>query len=281
MSTTAHTTGAGIGVRLANGALAGIVGVVFGMLMAMMGMLPMVGMLVGVENAAVGFGVHLVNSAIIGAIFGFLTGSFAGKIGLILGAGEPRSVLYIVKRGRVRMYRITDDGRTVTTAVLEAGAVFGEMDLLGLRMRDNWAEALEPTDLCLMSRIDVRGLLFTDARIALRIAESLSRRIDELEQRLTDLSCKTIDERLAGTLVSLSRRQPDEPIKLTHQQLASIVGASRERVTTALGHLVGQRVVTARRGKIIVRDFGALHRRADGVPPAMTATESAREPGGA
>lgn len=190
--------------------------------------------------------------------------SDAGQI--VYSPAEPVSLLFIVKRGRVRLYRVGADGRSVTTAVLEPGAVFGEMDLLGLRMRDTWAQALEPTDLCLMSRAEVRGLLFTDPRIALRIAESLSRRVDELEQRLTDLSCKNIDQRLASTLLSLARRQPDAPIKLTHQQLASIVGASRERVTTALGELGRADVVSVRRGKITVKDLPALRRFADGVP---------------
>lgn len=58
---------------------------------------------------------------------------------------------------------------------------------------------------------------------------------------------------------------PDEPIKLTHQQLASLVGASRERTTTALGDLVRQDFVSVRRGKIAVRDFDALRRHSDGV----------------
>lgn len=173
---------------------------------------------------------------------------------------QPVSVLFIVKRGRVRLFRVTEDGRTVTTAVLEPGAVFGEMEPLGLRMHDNWAEALEQSSLCLMSRADVRELLFTDPRIALRIAELLADRVDELEQRLTDVSCKSLDERLAGTLCSLARRHPEEPIRLTHQQLASLVGASRERTTTALGELVRRQLVTVRRGKIYVRDLEELRR---------------------
>lgn len=183
---------------------------------------------------------------------------------VVYSPAEPVQVLFIVKRGRVRLYRFAADGRAVTNSVLEPGAVFGELELLGLRMRSNWAEALEATDLCLMSETDVRQLLFTDQRIALRIAESLSTRIDELEQRLTDLSCKTIEARLCGTLCSLARRQPDEPVKLTHQQLASLIGASRERTTTALGQLVRHDLVAVRRGKITIRDFSALRRYAEG-----------------
>jgi CRP-like cAMP-binding protein len=128
------------------------------------------------------------------------------------------------------------------------------MDLLGLRMRATWAEALQPSQLCLMSRTDVQQLLFTDPRIALRIAEHLNVRIAYLEQRLTDLTCKTLDERLAATLCQLARHTPAEPVRLTHQQLAALVGATRERTTTALGELARHELIELRRGKILIRD---------------------------
>ncbi len=97
MSTTAHTTQAGFGARLVNGAIAGVAGgVVFGILMAMLDMLPMVSMLIGVENAVVGFLVHLVNSAIIGAIFGLIAWSFANNIAAVLGAGMVYGVIWWV-----------------------------------------------------------------------------------------------------------------------------------------------------------------------------------------
>lgn len=97
MSSTTHVTAAGFGTRVGSGAVAGIAGgIVFGILMAMMGMLPMVGMLIGVESAFVGFLVHLVNSAIIGAIFGVLAWGFADKIGPVLGAGMVYGVFWWV-----------------------------------------------------------------------------------------------------------------------------------------------------------------------------------------
>lgn len=88
MSVTSRTSQAGIGTRITSGAIAGVAGGAdFGVLMAMMGMLPMVGMLIGVESAAVGFLVHLANSAVIGAIFGVLAWSLADRAGPVLGAG--------------------------------------------------------------------------------------------------------------------------------------------------------------------------------------------------
>ena len=184
---------------------------------------------------------------------------------------QPAQVLFILKRGRLRLYRIAPDGRGVTTAVLGPGVVFGEMDLLGLRMHACWAEALEASELCLMSRTDVRELLLADPRVALRIAEHLSGRIGDLEDRLTDLTCKSLTERLASVLRQLVRHHPDEPIRLTHQQLAALVGATRERTTTALGELARQHLVRLRRGKIIIDDPTRLAAHADGAhPPSST-----------
>ncbi|MFN2496118.1 MAG: Crp/Fnr family transcriptional regulator [Pseudonocardiaceae bacterium] len=183
---------------------------------------------------------------------------------------QPNPVLFIIKRGRIRLCRIAPDGRHVTTAVLGPGTVFGEMDLLGLRMRATWAEALEPSELCLMSRTDVQQLLFTDPRIALRIAEQLSTRIADLEDRLTDLTCKALTERLAATLCQLARHTPNEPIRLTHQQLAALVGATRERTTTALGELAKHHLIQLRRGKIVVHDHTRLAALADGAHPPST-----------
>jgi CRP-like cAMP-binding protein len=177
---------------------------------------------------------------------------------------RPVEVLFIVKRGRVRLYRALADGRTVTTAVLGPGTVLGEMPPLGLRMRGTWAEALEPSVLCLMSRTEVREMLFTHPRVALRIAELLSARLVDLEEQLTDLTTKTLTERLAATLSRLTRQAPGDPLRLTHAQLAALVGATRERTTTALGELADERLVELRRGRIRITDPQRLASLADG-----------------
>jgi uncharacterized membrane protein YagU involved in acid resistance len=97
VSITTRPTTAGLGTRIISGAVAGVAGgVVFGMLMAMMGTLPMVGMLVGVESAAVGFLVHLANSAVIGAIFGVLAWGLADRVAPVLGAGLVYGVIWWV-----------------------------------------------------------------------------------------------------------------------------------------------------------------------------------------
>ncbi|MBC3190971.1 Crp/Fnr family transcriptional regulator [Pseudonocardia sp. C8] len=189
---------------------------------------------------------------------------------IVYDPARPVSVLFIVKSGRFRLFRTVPDGRTVTTALSGPGSVFGEMDLLGLRMGATWAEAMQGGDLCLMSRADVRRLLLSDARIATRIAEQLGARIAELEDRLADQVGKTVVERVAHTLCSLAGPAPSgseaDPIRLTHGQLAGLVGATRERTTTALGELAGHGLVSLYRGKIRIRDRARLAATADGLP---------------
>lgn len=191
---------------------------------------------------------------------------------------RPVSVLFIVKSGRFRLYRILPDGRTVTMAVPAPGSVFGEMDLLGMRMGGTWAEALEAGDLCLMSRADVRGMLLGDPRIATRVAEQLGARIAELEQRLADLVGKSVVERTAHTLSVLAGPGPPgtvpESVRLTHGQLAALVGATRERTTIALGELAARGLVSLHRGKVRIRDRSGLVALADGA--GRTAATDAR-----
>lgn len=181
---------------------------------------------------------------------------------------RPTEALFIVKRGRVRLYRLGPAGQTVTTALLGPGDIFGEVPLLGMRMGANWAETLEESELCLMSPQDVRELLLADPRIAARITEQLTERITELEHRLTDLARRTLPERLAGTLWTLTRGTPadsrPEPVRLTHNQLAGLVGATRERTTTALGELADHGLVRLHRGRITVTSRERLITYADG-----------------
>ncbi|MEB3370960.1 Crp/Fnr family transcriptional regulator [Saccharopolyspora mangrovi] len=169
---------------------------------------------------------------------------------------RPTETLFIIKRGRVRLFQIGSTGQPVTTALLGPGTVFGEVPLIGIRMGGNWAEALEPSQLCLMSPHDVRELLLADPRITRRINEHMTAHIAELEHRLTDMACKTLPERLASTLWTLTKATPpkeaSEPVRLTHQQLAGLVNATRERTTTALGDLAENGLIRLHRGKITV-----------------------------
>lgn len=172
---------------------------------------------------------------------------------LVYAPHRPLEILFIVKKGRVRLYRTAADGRSLTTAIIVPGELFGEMPPMGQRMGDAYAEMLEPGVLCLMSRLDVQRLLLSDLRIVARITDLLGRRVGELEQRLADTVLKPVPARVCAALATLAG-SPPEPVRLTHEQLADLVGTTRETTTKVIGDLRERNLVKVRRGRIEIVD---------------------------
>jgi CRP-like cAMP-binding protein len=169
--------------------------------------------------------------------------------------------LFILKRGRIRIFRVSEDGRALTTAIIEPGTIFGEMVAVGQQMHGSFAEAMDEVVVCVMGRPDVRRLLLGDPRIAARIAETMGRRLGELEQRLSDAVFKSVPERVAGTVATLAEgrsRLRGGQVRITHEQLAALAGTSRETTTKVLGDLAGQGLIALGRGRITVLDPDGL-----------------------
>jgi len=171
---------------------------------------------------------------------------------------QPVETLFILKKGRIRIFRISPDGRALTTAIIEPGTIFGEMVIVGQQMHDSFAEALDDVVVCVMTKADVRRLLLGDPRIAARISETLGKRLGELEQRLSDAVFKSVPERIAGALSTLASAQSGRvlgrgvQIKLTHEQLAALAATSRETTTKILGDFADQGLITLGRGRITI-----------------------------
>ena len=189
---------------------------------------------------------------------------------------QPTETLFILKKGRVRLFRVSADGRALTTALLTPGTVFGEMVLLGQQMHDNFAEAIDEVVVCVMSRADVHRYL-SDARIAVRISEILGRRVADLERRLSDTVFKTAPERIAATLCLLASQQAKKPlgrgsqIALTHEQIAALTGTSRETATKILDDYADRGLVRLGRGKLTILDAAAIAAETGDSPPTRRA----------
>lgn len=168
---------------------------------------------------------------------------------------QPMEALFILKKGRIRIFRVSSDGRALTTAIISPGTIFGEMIIVGQQMHDQFAEALDPVVVCVMSKSDVRRLLLGDPRIAVRISETLGERLVVLEQRLADSVFKSVTERLASTLCVMAGPRSfgrAATVRLTHEQLATLAGTSRETTTKVLGDFAERGLIELGRGRITV-----------------------------
>jgi CRP-like cAMP-binding protein len=190
---------------------------------------------------------------------------------------DSAEVLFILKKGRVKVYQLTPDGRALTLHLFEAGAIFGEMSLLGQGMHGSFAQALTPCTLCLMSRDHVQRLLFGDPRIALRIAEALAGRLTHLENRLIDFAFRRMPERLARLLLQLAQphrnflqRVQRMEVRYTHEELADMIGATRETVTKLLNEMRARNLIELQRGRVTLLDMNGLQRIASGEPSGIS-----------
>jgi len=179
---------------------------------------------------------------------------------------QAAEVLFMLKEGQVRLYQLSADGKALTTAVLEAGTIFGEMALLGQQLHQSYAEALSPCLICLMSREDVKNMLLGDPRIAARIAETLGQRLISAERRLSDFAFKNLPQRLAGLLLQLARPpkgrlfRPGGPpeVRFTHEALAEMAGTYRETATKILNEFRIQGLIDLKRGRVVILDAAGL-----------------------
>ena len=190
--------------------------------------------------------------------------------GCIFYTPEDRSeALFMLKKGRVRIYRVTPDGWEFTLGVVEAGTMFGEMALTVQRLREAYAEATEPSDICVLKSEDLERLVRGNPDVGLRMIRVLSERLRLCETRLEDIGLKDVPARLASLILQLAESEgimtgegPAIPTRYTHRQLATMIGSSRETVTRAFTKLRKAGAVEIKHRRIHIEDTEALERAA-------------------
>jgi CRP/FNR family transcriptional regulator, cyclic AMP receptor protein len=180
--------------------------------------------------------------------------------------------LFILKKGRVRIFRTSQEGRELTLAEIEPGMIFGEMALTAQRIRGSYAQAIEPSVLMSMSRTNLEHIIEENPQVGTRLLHLLSERLAAYESRMEDLTLKEVPARLANLILLLcegegvmTRQDIKIPHHYTHERLGTMIGANREAVTRAFGLLQDQGAVELRRRLIHIKDMDAL-RRAAGFP---------------
>ena len=181
---------------------------------------------------------------------------------------EPDGKLFILTKGRVRIYKM-EDSREFTLEMVDAGTVFGEVAFTPHALRDAYAEAMEPSILLAMERADVERLIQQKPQVGIRLISLLSERLHYYETRMQDVTLKEVPARLASLILFLVQsegvKRPGEisiPTRYSHEHLGTMIGANREAVTRAFGRLQDEGAVQLRRRLIYVEDVEALERSA-------------------
>lgn len=183
--------------------------------------------------------------------------------------GEPGDRLYIIISGKVKLGRKSPDGRENLLAVLGPGEMFGELSLFDPGARTTTATAVAGTDLVGLSHPELAEFVSSRPEVAMKLLGSIARRLRRTNEALGDLVFTDVPGRVAKALLDLSNRfgRPvDEGTlvahDLTQEELAQLVGASRETVNKALADFASRGWVKLEARAVTILDVERLQRRA-------------------
>jgi CRP-like cAMP-binding protein len=179
--------------------------------------------------------------------------------------GDPAQELYLLDRGRVRLFNHSSQGRKLTLSVVEPGDIFGEMALFAAGRLVGEAQALSDGALYAVPRRDLEILLKRDSQLVLLVMENLGRRLQAVERRLGDLVFKSVPERLAALLLDMagpvgwqSHGPTPLPYHYTHQQFAEMINTHRETVTKVFNRFRDDHLLDFDRHNIVLLDMERL-----------------------
>ncbi len=181
---------------------------------------------------------------------------------------DPGQVLYVIKEGKVKIYLISPDGQEISLVVFGKGECFGEFAILDDLPRSANAIALEKVECYTLQRSDFHNAIMKNPKIAIQILEVLSKRLRTTNQMVEDLIFLDVYGRVAKKLLELAEMhgtQVDDGVRidmrLTQQDLASMVGASRESVNKVMGYFTDKKFISTDKHKITLHRTSDLKRR--------------------
>jgi CRP/FNR family cyclic AMP-dependent transcriptional regulator len=181
---------------------------------------------------------------------------------------DPGQVLYVVKEGKVKICLTSPEGQEITLAVFGKGECFGELTILDGLPRSADAVALEKVECYTLQRSDFHRAIIQNPKIAIQVLESISKRLRTTDQMVEDLIFLDVYGRVAKKLLELADTHGTKvadgiriDVRLTQQELASMVGASRESVNKVMGYFTDKNFISTDKHRITLHRITDLKRR--------------------
>lgn len=162
---------------------------------------------------------------------------------VLFSAGDPAERVFLILKGRVKIYQVAENGKEIILDVVARGGVVGDMAIVEDGERIACAQAIDETVAASISWEDFSHVLQQSPRLGFAMAELMAHRLAGMQRTFMNLVSKPVSARLADTL---SSRQENGFVQLglTHQELAQTIGTSRETVTALLSRFVTLGAIT-------------------------------------
>ncbi|MBE0612735.1 MAG: cyclic nucleotide-binding domain-containing protein [Burkholderiales bacterium] len=179
-----------------------------------------------------------------------------GRNARIIGAGDPTDSLYIVINGRLKVLMSDEQGREVILSILGPGEFFGEMGLLDDSPRSATVVSLEPCELLTISKTDFKRRLAENSDLSLMVMRGLVKRLREADQKIGSLALMDVYGRVARLLLEMAEDVEGEKVvvkKMSKQDIAKMIGASREMVSRVMKDLQLSGSIVQRGRSLVLR----------------------------
>ncbi len=157
---------------------------------------------------------------------------------VIFSEGDEAAALFVVRSGRIAIGRQSPDGRESLIDLMEPGDLFGDMPLFDGELRSAQARALEPSELLGVPYLPVRRVLEERPQLLWDVVAMLSRRLRSTDSALADSVFLDVTGRTAKRLLEVAGDADEFLLPITQEELAGLVGASRERVNKAISAFI-------------------------------------------
>ena len=175
----------------------------------------------------------------------------------IINAGDPTDALYIVISGRLKVMMSDDEGREVILAILGQGEFFGEMGLIDEAPRAATVIAIEPCELLTINKLDFKKCLAENFEIGVGVMKGLVKRLREADKKIGSLALMDVYGRVARLLMEMAETVDGQRVvvkKLPKQDIAKMIGASREMVSRVMKDLQTSGHIEVKSGAIFLHE---------------------------
>lgn len=181
--------------------------------------------------------------------------------------GEPAEGFYILLSGRLKIYKLSMEGKEQILHIIEAGEPFAEVALFSETTFPAYAEAIRESEVMFFSRKAFQQLVRDDPSIIMNMLAILSQRLKYFTRLVEDLSLKEVPQRLAAYLLFLADREGSRQVSLgiSKGQLASLLGTIPETLSRITAKMAGQGLIAMQGRRITVVDRNGLQALADGM----------------
>jgi CRP/FNR family cyclic AMP-dependent transcriptional regulator len=175
----------------------------------------------------------------------------------IMAGGDPTDSLYIILSGRLKVMMSDSEGKEVILAILGPGEIFGEMGLIDDEPRSATVISIEPCELLSISKRDFKKCLQENFDMTMAVMRGLVKRLREADRKIGSLALLDVYGRVARLLLDMAENVDGEKVvtkRLPKQDIAKMIGASREMVSRVMKDLQTGGYIEMRGSQIVLRD---------------------------